>query len=124
MHVLQNTALLKNPHMVSTKCFSRPSPLNAFFSYFLMKKVLLFFFLLTMSNFCCSWSFVLIELENQCITHVNLLLLVLTSLNRSLAKSPAFHLYWVCSFNAEAVSFLFFLLLFFFIASILDSLVW
>ena len=68
--------------------FLQTFTIECFFSYFLIKKSAAFF-LLTMTNLCCSWSFVLNELENQCITHVNLLLLVLTSLNRSLATSPA-----------------------------------
>lgn len=96
--------------MVSTKClFSRPSPLNAFLKTLFSYQKSAFLSFLTISNLCCSWSFVLNELENQCITHVNLLLLVLTSLTRGLATSPAFYLCWVCSFNTEALSLLFFL---------------
>lgn len=106
---------------------SRPSPLNAFF--FSYQKSAAFLFFLSDSNLCCSWSFMLNELENQCITHVNLPLLVLTSLNRGLTTtSPAIHLCWVCSLNAEAVSFLrfpsFILFYLLFLASILASLVW
>ena len=77
--------------------FSRPSPLNAVF--FLIKKSAAFRFFLFpdfVKPLLQPDFLVLKELENQCITHVNLLLLVLTRLNRGLTASPAFHTHWVC----------------------------
>lgn len=82
-----------------------------FFSSFMFsyQKSAAFFFLNYVKPLLQLVLFVLNELENQCITHVNLLLLlVLTSLNRGLATSPAFCWCWLCSLKAEAVSSVFF----------------
>lgn len=89
INVLHNTALqlLQMPH--------RPSPLNALFIFFPPPRLLFFTPLknkksayFSVLNLCYSWSVMLTELENQCSTHVNLRLLVLTRLNSSLATSP------------------------------------